>query len=570
MSTCTTCGTHLRNVDGVCPTCVARTISTFLSTPPNSDEDAEVPGYELHEIIGRGGMGIVFRATRLEDEHVVAVKLLPAHLAGHEEIADRFAREAHALAAFDHPHVLRVLDSGITLERRLFLVTEFAAGGDLAKRLQHGALPVDEARRMFNEVLHAIREAHRQGIVHRDIKPANILLDEHNSVRVGDFSLAKLLRDGAAPQLTLTQSADVFGTPYYIAPEVRRGAVHVDERADIFSLGVLLHELLTGRVPIGNYEPASSSAKVPRAVDRLIARCLREDPAKRPASVFELIVAFAKCFSPRKVVVQVIVGLEVALVLLAGGMWLWQRLAHDKIATTSVIEATKEQPWTNSLGMKFVPVPGTKVLFCIHEARRSDYGAFAESDPASTMRDAWRRPLSAVSPEHPVTPLSVMQAVRFCTWLTDREHRSHSLPAQAGYRLPTNDEWDHAAVLVELDPRTPVYVWGSAWPPPRQPLHGNYAGIEVRSNGLPTDDGFRFTAPVGSFAPNALGLFDLGGNVAEWCIAPVAQAGGEASLRGGSWDDSDAESLRLDARKHPPAVLSVNGAGFRVVLDPGE
>ena len=146
MSACATCGTHLRSVDGVCPTCAARSISSFFHRQ-GSDDETEVPGYTLHEIIGRGGMGVVFRATRETDGAVVAVKLLPAQLADNEDVADRFAREAHALAAFDHAHVLRVLDSCITPTGRLFLVTEFAAGGDLARRLQQGPLPVADALR---------------------------------------------------------------------------------------------------------------------------------------------------------------------------------------------------------------------------------------------------------------------------------------------------------------------------------------------------------------------------------------------------------------------------------------
>jgi serine/threonine protein kinase len=174
---------------------------------------------------------------------------------------------------------LRLLDSGITAEGRLFLVTELAAGGDLAKRIQARSLSLDDCIRIFREILEAIDEAHRQGILHRDIKPANILLDDHDSVRVGDFSIAKLLPGGPAPQLTLTQSSDIFGTPYYIAPEVRRASGQVDERADVYSLGVLLHEMLTGHVPMGNYEPASSRVKVGKGMDALIASLAERNKA---------------------------------------------------------------------------------------------------------------------------------------------------------------------------------------------------------------------------------------------------------------------------------------------------
>ena len=585
MSTCASCGTHLRSVDGVCPTCMARSITSFLRTPRSVDEEAEVSGYDLHEVIGRGGMGMVYRATRLEDAKVVAIKLLPSHLADNEEVADRFAREAHALAAFDHPHVLRVLDSGITMEGRLFLVTEFAAGGDLAKRLQQGPLSVDEALRLYREVLSAIGEAHRQGIAHRDIKPANILLDEHGSVRVGDFSLAKLLRDGAAPQLTLTQSSDVFGTPYYIAPEVRRGAGTVDERADIFSLGVLLHEMLTGRVPIGNYEPASSHAPVSQRMDQLIAQCLREDPAKRPQTIEALRAAFDAALR-RQVPWRGLILCLTALVLLVA---FWP--SRSQIPTTaSPSTATKDHPWSNSLGMKFVPVPGTKTLFCIWETRRRDYAEFAKEHPGNANEHGWEQTDGKVTPEHPVTSVSWLRATQFCDWLTKRERGAHLLTSIMSYRLPRDLEWSAAAGLPTESGATPEarsnglgpmehapYPWGRKWPPPGKGFPANFAGEEATSilplfaaRVLRSNDGWERTAPVGSFPANDLGLFDLSGNVSEWCMDAWNAALPDKTLRGGGYDQSSASVMRLDAREHllPPRQLI--SSGFRVVIDLGE
>ena len=546
MSTCVICGTRLRRVGGVCPACVARSITTFLRTPPSADEDAEVPGYELHELIGCGGMGVVYRAARIADGRTVAVKLLPVALAEHEETANRFAREAHALAAFDHPHVLRVLDSGITPAGRLFLVTEFAAGGDLAGRLQRGLMPVHQAMQLYQQVLDAIDEAHRQGIAHRDIKPANILLDEYDNVRVGDFSLAKLLREGAAPQLTLTQSADVFGTPYYIAPEVRHGSGGVDERADIFSLGVLLHELLTGRVPIGNYEPASRVVKIPRTVDKLIARCLSENPSLRPQSIKQLKQELQAALHSKP-------KLRTALSLLALlliGLALWNQKPQGESRTPA---ATKTHPWTNSLGMAFVPVPGARVLFSVRETRRSEFGIYADSPAAPRgPKEPWRMPISRVSPEHPVTPVSLKQAELFCQWLTDREHRALRLPQKARYRLPTNAEWDAAAR-------------GYVKPVPGDSIKANIAGLEVRVNALKHRDGWLFTAPAGSFGEDGNGLFDLLGNVSEWCTDAEGTV-----LRGGSWNESD--PARLDPASHhsPGTEVHPVGAGFRVVLDSSE
>ncbi len=577
--TCHACGTHLRRVDGVCPACVARSITAMLSRPASGPGDeVDVPGYELLEVIGRGGMGIVFRAIRSVDGMVVAVKILPAHLADQEEVADRFAREAHALAAFDHSHVLRVLDSGITPGGQLFLVTEYSAGGDLAHRLLQGALKREEAVRLFHQVLDAIGEAHRQGIVHRDIKPANILLDAEGGVRVGDFALAKLLREGGAPHLTLTQGGDVFGTPYYIAPEVRHGAGCVDERADLFSLGVLLHELLTGRVPIGSYEPASSVAGLPRAVDRLIARCLQEDPAKRPQSIRELrreLDAALKS-KPRRAVWMTII----ILTLLGVGIG----VRHRPAITPQT--ASKQNPWSNSLGMKFVPVPGTKVLFSIWETRRADFAAFAAENPGLDSERAWEHPEGAASPLHPVAAVSWLRAEQFCKWLTKREHDAGSLPTGMRYKLPTDLEWSAAAGLPSESGGTPEernarlgpmehapYPWGRTWPPPADHFPANFAGQEavdmvpafVRPM-LAHRDAWPGTAPVGSFAANELGLYDLSGNVSEWCLDAWNKELPDKTTRGGAWNQTSAYALRLDGRSHASPPRQLGGTGFRIVL----
>jgi serine/threonine protein kinase len=580
LTACPRCGTSLREVEGLCPACMARSVTTLLLAPRSADEVDEVQGYTLDEIIGRGGMGVVYRAQRLADGNEVAVKLLPAHLSDDEEIADRFSREAHALAAFDHAHVLRLLDSGITAEGRLFLVTELAAGGDLAKRIQARSLSLDDCIRIFREILEAIGEAHRQGILHRDIKPANILLDDHDSVRVGDFSIAKLLPGGPAPQLTLTQSSDIFGTPYYIAPEVRRASSQVDERADVYSLGVLLHEMLTGHVPMGNYEPASSRVKVGKGMDALIASCLREDPAKRPQSIAELRLAFDAALRPtipwRTLLVIVLVGAALS----AAFFMRPQPKEKPKLAS-------KAHPWTNSLGMKFVPVPGTRTLFSVWETRRADFAAFANDQPGNANEQGWHQEAAGLSMDYPVGSVSWLRAQQFCDWLTKTEHTTGRLPAEMVYRLPKDLEWSAAAGLPVESGETPEarncglgplehapYPWGRSWPPPEN-VSANFAGAEVQANSSSITkpplqrDAWERSAPVGSFPPNALGLFDLSGNVSEWCLDEWNKVLPDKTVRGGAYHQSTATSMRLDAREHlkPPRQMATTG--FRVVIDLG-
>lgn len=587
--TCPKCGTRLRAVDGLCPTCVARVITSFVKGPATRpvDDEPSVPGYEIIEIIGRGGMGVVYRAIRLEDEREVALKLMPPHLSDRADLLERLQREADALDALVHPHVIRVIESGITRDGRWFMATELAVGGDLGKRLQKGPLPVEEALRLFRQIVEAIAVAHERGIAHRDIKPANILLDADGSARVADFSLAKLLRNEDAVNFTLTQSTEVFGTPYYIAPEVRSGSGGVDERADIFSLGVLLHEMLTGRLPIGQYLPASKQVKVPAAIDRLISRCLQEDPARRPASARDVLRKLEEHRGMRVTGWMGLIGL-ISLICVFGAALIASlgKRESEPAASASIIAATAEQPWKNSLGMKFVPVPGTSVLFSIWETRRRDFLAFATATKQSETGPLtrWRHSEQPTDENHPVTPVSVMMTGEFCTWLTLRERGTGLIGAEDEYRLPSDDEWSRAATLPvetgvtpELRQKNaatqdhPLYAWGREWPPMQIGQFANFAGRETRasprSQSLLHTDAFPFTAPVGSHKANSLGIHDLGGNVSEWTSSRWNDKTEARVLRGGSWRDYDPAFLRLDFRQQSLPNALPEGSGFRLVLD---
>ena len=570
MNTCPQCHTHLATVEGVCPTCAARSITAFI-TRRGDPASPIIAGYEVGDVIGQGGMGVVHRAVRLEDGLAVAIKLMPAHLADREEVAERFQREVEALTTLRHPHILRVLDHGISADGRLFLVAELA-DTDVGRRLQAGPLPVTDALRWFREAAQAIATAHEKGILHRDIKPANLLLMADGSLRVADFSLAKLLQDQGAPPALLTQTREVFGTPYYIAPEVRRGVGQVDARADIYSLGVLLHELLTGRVPMGGHVPASKLAKVPQDVDRLIARCLKEDVSLRPQSVAALLKALDQALHPHWRVMRW--WLAAAGVVATAALLPWPRLS---LPPPSPANATQAAPWANSLGMTFVPVPGTRVLFCTHETRRRDFAAFA---PPLVQAD--------VADDHPVANVSWLRAHEFCEWLTRHEHEQGTLPAHMSYRLPEDGEWSRAAGLSAESGETPQarhlgqgpqghapYAWGREWPPLNAHLLENNAGQE-RALNVPAfrsrqllhhTDAWDSTAPVASFQANALGLHDMGGNVAEWTLTSWSPQTNERAIRGASWDDCQPDALRLDARGALDPRQSRPTIGFRLVLE---
>lgn len=593
---CPACGAALDRIDGLCPACVARTMMALLD---GNSAEPEIPGYELGQRLGRGGMGEVFQARRLSDDSSVAVKLALPGAQQDSRLVERLTREATALARLDHPRVLRVLDSGFTHDGRFFLVTPMAGGGDLAQLLRAGPLPVRAALEVFRQVVGAVAEAHRAGILHRDIKPANILLDGQGGVWVADFSLARVAKPGAVGGVTVTAAGDVFGTPYYLAPEVRHGMSSVDARADVFSLGVLLHELLTGRVPIGQYQPASRAARVPQAVDELIAQCLAEDPADRPTDAAQLHERFEASLQPR-LPAWAKAALTSSLLLAAVFAWQMNQPApvtaalgkspgptNASPARLSPARATRAEPWTNSLGMKFVPVPGVSALFSVWETRRGDFAKFAlEGPPPVANADApWRTPPGPADDTHPVCKVDLPGARTFCEWLTRRERQVGWIGAADVYRLPTDEEWSRAAGLPAEPGVTPeareramardrgYFAWGRAWPPPLTGVPANFSAAEVlavgRKSALRHRDDWVYTAPVGTFPPNEFGLHDLSGNAAEWCDTRWDERSDAFVLRGGSWDQREPESLRLTTRERAMPVARLSGAGFRVVLEMG-
>jgi hypothetical protein len=260
-----------------CPRCGLAVVAGALAMCPrcllaDDEEIPEVPpGLELAEEIGRGGMGRVFRARHVGLDRAVAVKLLPAALAGDLDFQARFSREARALAQLDHPHVVGVHDFGVTPGGQSYLVMELMPGGTLAARLPMTAA---EAVRVVAEICDGLACAHQRGIVHRDVKPANVLFDAAGHARLADFGIARLLD---APGGGLTRPSLVLGTPAYMAPESRAGAPP-DPRADVFAVGVLLHEAVTGRLPEG---PPSG---LPAVLASIIQRATASDPGRRPSA----------------------------------------------------------------------------------------------------------------------------------------------------------------------------------------------------------------------------------------------------------------------------------------------
>ncbi|SES82738.1 serine/threonine-protein kinase [Stigmatella erecta] len=253
---------------------------------PPAEHPVELPGFELLRVIGRGGMGEVWLARQQSLKRTVAVKLLPPRLAKDAEFVSRFEKEATALAALSHPNIIQIFDRGVAGEHYYF-VMEYVEGRSLRDALGLSRLPFQQSLRIIRQVASAIEYAHDQGIIHRDLKPENILLDARGHVKVADFGLAGIRRPGSEQHLTATSVA--MGTLNYMSPEQRRDAKNVDRRADLFSLGVMFYELLTGEVPVGRFRlPSERIEGMDPRVDAVVERLLENEPDARYATAGEV------------------------------------------------------------------------------------------------------------------------------------------------------------------------------------------------------------------------------------------------------------------------------------------
>jgi hypothetical protein len=251
--------------------------------PPTPAELAPLfPQLEILELIGQGGMGAVYRARQPALDRLVALKILPPHAGGERDFAERFNREARALAKLSHPNIVAVHDFGQAGGYH-YLLMEFVDGVNLRHLLDAGRISPREALAIVPPICDALQFAHDQGIVHRDIKPENILLAKNGAVKIADFGLAKLVgADARGP--ALTGAGDVMGTPHYMAPEQVERPREVDHRADIYSLGVVLYQMLTGELPLGRFGPPSSrlhGVQIDVRIDEIVLRALEKEPALR-------------------------------------------------------------------------------------------------------------------------------------------------------------------------------------------------------------------------------------------------------------------------------------------------
>jgi predicted Ser/Thr protein kinase len=248
--------------------------------PPEPEDLAKFfPQLEILELLGKGGMGAVYKARQPGLDRLVAVKILPPEIGNDPAFAERFTREARALAKLSHQNIVSVFDFG-KADGQYYFIMEYVDGSNLRHVIETGAIKQEEALAIVPQICEALQFAHDKGIVHRDIKPENILVDKQGSVKIADFGLAKLL--GKAPaEVTLTGTHQAMGTLHYMAPEQMQGAATVDHRADIYSLGVVFYEMLTGELPIGRFEPPSKKVRIDVRLDEVVLRSLESAPERR-------------------------------------------------------------------------------------------------------------------------------------------------------------------------------------------------------------------------------------------------------------------------------------------------
>jgi len=272
-------------------------------TPPSLEEMAKLfPQFEIVELLGQGGMGAVYKARQPALDRWVALKILPPQATGQAGFAHRFNREARALARLNHANIVAVYEFG-QAGGMPFFVMEYVEGVTLRRLVRERRLPPRDALRIVPQICEALQFAHDEGVVHRDIKPENILLDKKGRVKIADFGIAKIVgeagqadaaqtgrsaqakeggpaADSIQTAVSLTQD-QILGTPHYMAPEQVEHPQAVDHRADIYSLGVVFYEMLTGELPLGKFQPPSKRAQLDVRLDEVVLHTLEKEPERR-------------------------------------------------------------------------------------------------------------------------------------------------------------------------------------------------------------------------------------------------------------------------------------------------
>jgi serine/threonine protein kinase len=439
--------------------------------------------HEITALLGRGGMGEVYRARDTKLKRDVAIKILPDEFSRDPERVSRFQREAEVLASLNHPSIAAIYDLQEASGSR-YLVLELVEGNTLADRLKRGPLPIEEALIVARSICEALEAAHEKGIVHRDLKPANVKITSDGKVKVLDFGLAKVAGVSAAtsedsPTNIATQSGVILGTAAYMAPEQVRGR-EVDKRADIWAFGVLLYELLTGRRLFGSEDIADTLAKVlkeqpdlsdaPLEVRPLLAKCLEKDPKRRLRDIADF---------------ELLIGKPVPAVQAAPARWPWIAATVAGVVAAAVFAflwLRQPAPQTQRIEFSLEPPPGTQFNNGPNAMTPSPDGRYIVFGAGDSREKSllWLRSMDELT----ARPLPGTEGGAFTFWAPD----SKSLAFTAGGKLK------------------------------RIAIAGGPAVTLADSNGAPV-------TPIGTWNQNGIILFGSGKGL--W---RVDAAGGESTL----------------------------------------
>ncbi len=444
-----------------------------------------VPGLRINALVGRGGMGAVYSAEQPSLGRLVAVKLLPPEPTSDPLARERLEREARLLASLEHPHILKVHAFGTLLDGTPYLVTEWAAQGDLAARLTTtGPIAPPQAALWISQIASALDAAHAAGVVHRDLKPANILIRADDTVALGDFGLARA--DGPGFTTALTVSGVMFGTFDYMAPEQFAAPNHetrgiVTPACDIYALGVVAYQLLTGRLPRGAYtRPSILVPGLSPLFDKLIDTTLAARPDARPPSAGDFARRFASIANQRRPR-----GLRPAHAYLLGFVLLllaisWRASSTAPAGHPKVIEL--DQPSTGITRTEPEPIGKTPVLSTTNPARDARSGR-------------WSRMNGELHSDNDIAvlrlPLSLPETMRYELVLEfTRQSGRHSvgitLPTLSGTGIFELDAWESGLGGLQLVDGRDLRAQPAAFATPltnghRQQLHLVVNGDSVQT-----------------------------------------------------------------------------------------
>ncbi len=536
----------------------------------------------LERLLGQGGMGQVWLAQDETLHESVALKFISPLLRTDATAIDALKRETAKARKLHHPHIVGIYEFHAFPGELPFVAMEYVAGRNLAE------LRCDQPNRVLRwatlrpwvqQLCEALHYAHLEGVIHRDLKPGNLMLDGKERLKLADFGIAAVVHQSV--NRVSVQSAS-SGTPAYMSLQQLQG-----ERPavtdDVYSLGATLYELLTSEPPYTAHPAAMLAVMlempvpplaerlqalglenpVPADVCAVLLACLDKAPEKRPPSAKAVWEQLENAEGKRQKAevnsgsgVSPVPGVTPPVVQESPKLGLLQQLLQKFLPKP---KGSSALAWRNSLGMPFVPVSGTTVRFCIWPTRVQDYRAFV-----AATQHPWLDlvPPITQSPTHPAVMVNWEDAQAFCKWLTRQEQTVGNLRVNQYYRLPTDAEWSVAVGLPAETGNTPkekdgqiagVYPWGQEWPAP--PGAGQYLG-----------DGTRGTVSVGRCSPNQFGLYDLGGNVWEWCEDLYDPPKKHRVQRGASWNNGAPKDMLSSHRNYSSPTGRVSMFGFRVVL----